>query len=146
MAALTLVALACAPAAHAALGHAAESVQADRLHMSAKLASTSAATYTVHSLTLANNGVVKEFAGADGVVFAVAWRGPGRPDLRQLLGDHFATLQADTAVAGGRRLRMPVAVNHSDFVVHSSGHPGAFWGQAYLPASIPAGVTAADLH
>lgn len=135
-----------ASTARAALGHAVESVQADRLHLSAKLASTTASTYTVNSLTLSNGGVVKEFTGTDGMVFAVSWRGPGRPDLRQLLGEHFASVQAANAVVGGRRLRMPISVNSTDFVVHSGGHPGAFWGLAYLPNLSPAGVSAADLH
>jgi hypothetical protein len=134
-----------ATGAHAALGHAVATVQEDRLHMSAALASTATPAYTMHTLTLVNGGEVKEFS-AGGVIFAVSWRGPGRPDLRQLLGEHFATLQADNARAGGRRLRMPMAVNRSDLIVHGGGHPGAFWGLAYLPGATPAGVSAADLH
>ncbi len=142
--ALTSV-MALAPAAYAALGHAADTVQTDRVHMSARLASAASSTYTTHVLTLTNGGTVKEFSAGD-VVFAVAWRGPGRPDLRQLLGEHFDTLQAADAAVGGHPLRLPVAVERTDLVVHSAGHPGAFWGLAYLPARIPVGVSAADLH
>ena len=32
---------------------------------------------------------IREFAGADGIVFAVAWQGASLPDMRQLLGDYF---------------------------------------------------------
>jgi hypothetical protein len=134
-----------AATAHAALGHAAATVQDDRLHMAAALASVTSPAYTTHTLTLINGGEVKEFSAA-GVIFAVSWRGPGRPDLRQLLGERFATLQADNATSGGRRLRMPMVVERSDFIVHGGGHPGAFWGLAYLPGATPAGVSAADLH
>ena len=83
-------------------------------------------------MTLANGGLVREFTRADGTVFAVTWRGPGRPDLRQLLGDHFQTLQADN-VRNGPRTRRPLSVNRSDFIVRTGGHSGAFWGVAFLP-------------
>lgn len=142
---LTAALLGAAPAAQAALGHAPESVQTDRIHMSARMATTTASAYTAQTLTLANDGTVKEFS-TGGVVFAVAWRGPARPDLKQLLGEHFDTLQAETAVVGAHRLRAPILVNRTDLVVHSAGHPGAFRGFAYLPAQIPAGVSAADLQ
>jgi hypothetical protein len=140
-----LAAASLATTAHAALGHAAATVQDDRLHMSAALASAASPVYTTHTLTLINGGEVKEFSSA-GVIFAVSWRGPGRPDLRQLLGERFAILQADNATSGGRRLRMPLAVERSDFIVRGGGHPGAFWGLAYLPGLTPGGVSAADLH
>ena len=143
---LAFVALmAASPAAHAALGHAVDSVQTDRLHMSARMATSAAAAYTAQTLTLDNGGTVKELS-AGGVVFAVAWRGPSRPDLKQLLGEHFDTLQAATAIVGAHRLRAPILVDRTDLVVHSAGHSGAFRGFAYLPALIPTGVSAADLQ
>ncbi len=143
--ALTAAVLASAPAAHAALGHAVASVQTDRIHMSARMATSAASAYTSQTLTLPNGGTVTELS-AGGVVFAVAWRAPSRPDLRQLLGERFDTLQAETAAAGAHRLRAPIAVDRTDLVVHSAGHPGAFRGFAYLPALTPTGVTAGDLQ
>jgi hypothetical protein len=136
--------LAAAGPANAALGRAYSSVDTDRLTLRATVASTFAGAYTVHSLTLPNHGVVKEFTRADGLVFAVVWQAPGRPDLRQLLGDNFATLQADN-VRTGRRVRRPIAVNRSTLVVQSGGHSGAFWGAALLPQLQPAGFSASDL-
>jgi len=130
-----------APAANASLGGARDSVEADRAHLSAKLASTSAASQTVHALTLVNGGVIKEFARSDGVVFAVSWHGPSRPDLRQLLGARFDTVQADNVMAGGRRTRRPLMVRRSDFVLMGVGHPGGFHGFAYLPGEAPAGFS-----
>lgn len=138
--------LAFAAPAHAALGGTYDSVQADRAHMAARLSSTAAATHTVHTLTLPNGGATREYARSDGVVFAVTWRGPGRPDLRQLLGVHFDTFQSDNALRGGRRARRPLSVNRTDLIVHSGGHSGAFWGVAYLPKMAPAGFSANDLQ
>jgi hypothetical protein len=131
--------------AHASLGRAYASVDTDRVMLRAAVNSVSAGAYTVHSLTLANNGVVKEFTRPDGTVFAVVWRAPGRPDLRQLLGDNFATVQADNAPSGGRRMHRPISVNRSDLVLQSGGHPGAFWGVAMMPRLQPAGFSASDL-
>ena len=111
-------ALACAALigpAHASLGQRLESVEADRAKMGARISAASPSpAYAVHTLTLPDGSVVHEFVGQSGVVFGVAWRGHGRPDLRQLLGEHFAAMQADTAVRAGRRLRIPLAVNRTD--------------------------------
>ncbi len=137
--------LAAAPAAHATLGGARDGVDRDQASLAASLSSTAATTHTVHALTLANGVVAREFIGASGVVFAVTWHGPARPDLRQLLGSYFNTLQADNAPRAGRRTRAPLAVNRSDFVVESGGHSGAFWGVAFLPKMAPAGFSASAL-
>jgi hypothetical protein len=120
-------------------------VEADRAHMAASRASRAAGTYAVDVMTLANGGTVKEFSRPDGMVFAVAWMGPGRPDLRQLLGSHFSTVQTDN-LRRGPRTRRPLTVNRTDFVVRSGGHSGAFWGVAILPGATPAGFSAADMR
>ena len=132
--------------AWAALGQRLDSVRADRDHLSAVMRSQARGAQTVHTLSLGNGGVVQEYENAEGVVFAVSWRAPGRPDLRQLLGDHFATMQADTVRADGRRVRAPLRVGRTDLVVRTSGHPGAFRGLAYLPQLVPAGFTGQDLR
>ena len=131
--------------AHAALGGPFSSVEADRAHLAASLSSRSAATYQVHTLTLRHN-LVREYTGANGAVFAISWRGVARPDLRQLLGGYFATFQSDNARQGGRRMRRPLGVDRSDFVVRTGGHSGAFWGVAILPQAAPAGFAASDLQ
>jgi hypothetical protein len=131
--------------AYAFLGGAYSSVSADRAHLAARLQTSAAATHTLHTLTLANGGMVHEFSRSDGTVFAVTWRAPGRPDLRQLLGEHFTTVQADNANRKGRLRRMPLMVNRSNFVMLTGGHPGAFWGVAFLPQSAPAGFSPSEL-
>lgn len=142
-----------APAA-AELGGSRATIDGDRAHLAASLHSANAPTHILHTLTMSNGSVVREFANPDGVVFAVAWRGPGRPDLRQLLGGAFDTFQAtvagpdanttvanDGAVVHHGRFRRALVVEQRGLVVHSAGHPGAFFGYAYLPQQIPAGFT-----
>lgn len=139
-----IAAIAATPAG-AALGGTYASVEADRVHLSARMTSTSTAGYAAHMLTAPNGGTVREFVRPDGTIFAVSWRGPARPDLRQLLGGRFEVFR--TASAGHRgRTRMPIAVREGDMVVRSAGHPGLFWGEAYLPGAVPAGFSADDLR
>ena len=145
LSATCLLGLTVAAPAHAALGGAFSSVEADRAHFAAKLSSRSAATYQVHTLTLSND-MVREYTAANGTVFAVSWRGVARPDLHQLLGGYFDTFQSDNALRGGRRARRPMGVSRSDFVVRTGGHSGAFWGVAVLPQAAPAGFSASDLQ
>lgn len=89
---------------------------------------------------------MREFTRADGKVFAVAWEGPARPDLRQALGPYFDVLNAANPprVRGGRHI--PLTVNQADLVVRSGGHSGAFHGVAYVPGMVPTGVALAALR
>ena len=144
---LMLAATAClamAAPTRAALGGAYDSVQADRVHFAARLSSSGSGAFTIHTLNL-NNGLVREYTRSDGTVFAVTWQGPGRPDLRQLLGGYFTTFQSDNALPRGRRARRPFSVNRSDFVVRTGGHSGAFFGAALLPRVAPAGFSVSEL-
>lgn len=130
----------------ATLGGVSSSIEIDRAHLAARSNTVVNAAYTVHIMTLPNGGTVKEFERSDGVVFAIAWRGPSRPDLRQLLGSRFPVLQSDVVVNSGRRLRAPLADARSDFVLRSAGHSGAFVGSAYLPQMAPADFSVSDLQ
>ncbi len=150
---LCSAAIAATPAM-AELGGSPRTIEADRSHLAASMHATGAATHRLQTLTTANGSVVREFTNSDGVVFAVAWRGPGRPDLRQLLGGAFDTFQAqvtapdadlapaaDGTLVHHGRLRRALVVERSDLVAHSAGRPGAFFGFAYLPQQIPAGFS-----
>src|ERR1039458_677209 len=70
----------------ATLGGTVDTVQGDVLDMHATRRVAMHAGYVVHELTLASGTVVREFVGPSGVVFGVAWQGPIKPDLNQLLG------------------------------------------------------------
>lgn len=124
-------------AAHATLGQNVSTVNGDqaRLRAVAHTATTQSA-YLVHRMTLPSGTVVREYVGANGIVFGVAWEGPTLPDLKAMLGNAFDVYLAATATRGGS----PLAVSNNDLVVYSAGHLRAFVGHAYLPQAVPAGV------
>jgi len=93
--------------------------------------------YTDVRRTLKSGTVVHEYVDASGAVFALAWSGPFKPDLKRLLGRHFHRLEQGAGQRGADHTRLDV--KESDFVVQSSGHMGAFEGRAWLPARLPAG-------
>jgi hypothetical protein len=130
----------------AGLGGSLPSVEADRSRMGARIATTSMGAYTQHALTRPNGGSVHELTNANGQVFAVTWSGPGKPDLRALLGEHFASLQA--ASGAGRAmhsLRRPPQVDQSDLKILTEGHMGWFRGVAFIPSLAPAGFSPSSL-
>ncbi|MCS3804857.1 hypothetical protein HNO92_001243 [Chromobacterium alkanivorans] len=97
------------------------------------------ALYSVAQSRDETGRVIREFARqADGVVFAVAWQGPALPDMRRLLGDYFSSYVSSQQSnrAGLNRLegRGP------GLTVISAGRARAFFGLAYVPALVPAGL------
>ncbi|MDP3652112.1 MAG: DUF2844 domain-containing protein [Rhodoferax sp.] len=102
--------------------------------------------YTRHEVQLDTGTTVWEFATPAGVVFAVQWRGPVLPDLSRLLGDYFKTFHQETEQARvlGRH-RSPVNIERSDLVIRSNGRMRNFFGHAYAPDLVPAGVVVSDV-
>jgi hypothetical protein len=143
--AAAVICLLAALPAQASLGGGRDSIEKDGRYLAARMGAVAAPNHTVHLLTLPNGEVIREFARGDGVVFAVTWRGPARPDLRQLLGPRFDNVQADNILPGGRRSRRPIAVRRPDFRLSSGGHSGAFWGTAFLPGLVPPGFSFKNL-
>ncbi len=108
---------------------------------------TTVAPYTVTETTFATGTKVREYVSAAGSVFGIAWSGPTMPNLSVLLGAYFTQFDsARVALRADHPGRGPLNLELPDLVVHSGGHMGAFSGQAYLPQSLPAGVTAADIQ
>jgi len=115
--------------------------------MQGVLRSTEAAAYTVHEINAPTGIIVREYVSASGKVFGVAWQGPWPPDMRQVLANYFDTYrQASQAQANSHPGRRPVVIDQPDLVVQSGGHMRSFIGRAYVPALLPAGVTAETIQ
>lgn len=144
---LVATSLFAAAAARAELGGSASSVPTDGARMNARTASVAMGNYTRHDLTRANDGMVREFTNASGQVFAVTWSGPGKPDLRALLGPYFTTFQANSGATGRvlHSLRRPPQVNEPDLQIQTGGHMGWFHGVAFIPSLAPADFAPGDL-
>lgn len=111
--------------------------------MGARMSSVAMGGFTRHELTRTNGGMARELTNAEGRVFAVTWSGPGKPDLRTMLGPYFKDLQAKDTFSGRRMhsLRSPAQVSRSDLQIQTSGHMGWFHGVAFLPSAAPAGFS-----
>jgi Protein of unknown function (DUF2844) len=145
LAAVVLLAAATPRIASATLGEPETTVQTDvaKAHASIK-SSQDREGYRVHEIELPSGTVMREFVAPSGKVFAVAWQGPTRPDLRQALGQYF-----DSYVSAPRSKfadRRHVQIQQGDLIVQSSGHMRALTGRAYLVSAIPSGVNLGDLH
>jgi Protein of unknown function (DUF2844) len=148
-AALCLLAATLAPdIASATLGEDSSTVEQDTTHLRAQrsvAAPTAASTaYSVHELQLPGGTQVHEYLTSANRVFAVTWKGPSVPDLQQLLGSFFPRYTAAAHAVG--RSRRGVGIEESDLVIRTGGHPRAFFGIAYLPTQMPAGMRAEQLR
>jgi Protein of unknown function (DUF2844) len=132
-----------APTARAALGDRVESVAPDAMQFRAQARVSAGPAFTVHELHTPTGTVIREFVAASGQVFAVSWRGPFKPDLRSLLGNHYLRYASAPRTAGSTRNRL--LIDQPDLVVHSGGHMRYYSGLAYLPQQLPAGVTGEQL-
>lgn len=120
----------------AGLGGAASSVDADRASLKGMVRVTSAPTFVVHEITTVNGLQVREYRSPGGKVFAVSWRGPRIPDLRQLLGSFYGEF-AQAAASTPRYDHHHLSVTTSNVVVQSSGHTRSFFGRAWVPTLLP---------
>jgi hypothetical protein len=81
---------------------------------------------------------VKEFADASGKVFAVCWR--GSPDLRLLLGTHFASYRETLRAQRPRSLHF-VRIVTPELIATHMVYGRLSQGQAVLVKRLPKGVT-----
>jgi hypothetical protein len=138
-----------ASSAHAALGESESSVGPDAATMKMQLrpASAPSARYRLYAMhDAARNTHVREYARSDdGKVFAVAWEGPVRPDLRQILGTQYferyvSAAQGMVRVRGARNIEGP------GFALRMSGHMRHLAGVAWIPALVPQGVDPSEIR
>lgn len=132
--------------ANAGLGEARDSVQRDHLALGGStLTVTSRDAYDIHETTTADGARVRQYVSRAGTVFAVGWSGRTQLDLKTLLASHY-----DEYVVAAR---VPHGANHHVFTATTPGmvisvvkHPRGFTGTAYIPAAVPAGVSAGELR
>ena len=145
LAAVVLAAALTPRMATATLGEPEITVQNDMVRARASIKSSQDRTgYRVHEITLPSGTSLREFVAPSGMVFAVTWQGPIRPDLRQALGQYFEPfVSAPRAKFADRR---HLQIQQGDLVVQMSGHMRALFGRAYLLSAIPSGVNVGDLQ
>lgn len=130
----------------ASLGGDESSIQSDHEKMKGVVkGQMSTSNYTVHEFQLESGTTVKEFINNAGQVFAIRWNGPSIPNLQQLYGNYHKELNKGNKSAN-RGHHSHQAVNASDVVIQTSGHMRAFYGVAYLPTQLPAGVSIDELQ
>ena len=130
----------------ATLGQPADSVESDRIALSAVRGGTTMQNgYTVQEINYGGTAV-REYVSSSGIVFAVAWNGIRHPDLTALLGSYTdqyrKTLQQTPRQPGVRHL----SVRTDGVVVEKWGHVRDLRGRAYAPGLIPPGVTTDEIN
>ncbi len=131
----------------ASLGRDATSVREDLAKMQGTLRTSSGNSFTLHEIQTSAGVAVKEYASPVGRVFAVTWKGPFHPDLRQLLGPYYdeyvQAVRTQRAQRGGHG---PISIEHAGLVIQVSGHLRSFVGRAYVPQQLPPGMHVEDIR
>jgi hypothetical protein len=139
--------LAMAMPAFASLGGSVNSVERDRAQMNARESVAHAVGYDIDEVRAPYGTVVDEYVSQGGAVFAVTWHGQFPPQMEQILGRYFQeysdALQAQQPQGYGHR---PLNIQEPGLVVQTFGHMGAYYGRAYLPDMLPAGVRADQIR
>jgi hypothetical protein len=101
--------------AYATLGEPEASVQADVAQLNGSIQVTDRSGYRLHEIQLSSGTLVREFVGPDAKVFAIAWKGPTIPNLRQTLGSYFDNYV--TAAKANHLGHTRLQIQQSDLVV-----------------------------
>lgn len=137
--------------AWARLGEGPGSVEKDRKalkveQVAKRVAHAKAAAGGSQVIEIAVNGTtIRQFVGADNIIFAVSWRGYNHPDLSTLLGNYHVEYAARLASEpkGRQFQRRPIAT--SEITVIRGGHQFDLRGVAYINGKLPEGMREADL-
>jgi hypothetical protein len=130
--------------AGATLGEPLPSVQADAQRLGGQHKQAAALQGAVHTLTLADGSVIRQYTNHAGIVYAVSWNARSKPRLDQLLGAHFASYSAAARQAAQQRpgVQHSAQLRSGDLVVNANAHLNAHVGQAYLKSLLPSSDTA----
>ena len=129
--------------ARAELGGAPIPMQTDARMLQGAAVVEHGAGFDRHEVTQADGSMVREYVSPRGTVFAVAWSGRTTPDLKALLGTHYATYAAEAAKQ--RPSHHVLTVTTPDLVVTVVRYQHTGSGSASLPAEVPAGVVVGEL-
>jgi hypothetical protein len=141
------VVLALSLSATAELGGTTAGVQADQQRLNATRSVTQTAAYAVHEIHTPNNSVIREFVAPGGKVFAVSYRGQFVGESNALLGSYSPQIAlAMKTVHNGKHRGGPVNIKVQGVVYHATGHLRSYIVRAYVPASVPQGVTVEELR
>jgi Protein of unknown function (DUF2844) len=90
---------------------------------------------------------VRQYVSSSGQVYAVSWDGSAMPDVAALLGTSFDRYrqEASSALPNANGLHSS-RVSSSELMVETAVRLRDFSGRAWLPSSLPTGVTAADIE
>jgi hypothetical protein len=131
----------------AVLGGDSASVEADRMSMKGQVRpATSASGYEVREITLPGGTHVREYLSSAGKVFALSWRGPFLPDLRQMLGAYYSRYAEGVKAAPRPANHRHLKVEEPNLVVESNGRMRAFYGRAWDPSLLPPNFSADEIH
>jgi hypothetical protein len=100
----------------------------------------------LRTLTDAGNTTIKEYATNTGQIIAYTWQGPTMPDLRALLGKYADSYRTGAAASAPDGNLHASRVARPDVIVESGGPMRGYVGRAWLPATLPPGVTAGDFR
>lgn len=132
--------------AGATLGEPAATIERDSNALKAtRRPAVSQGKYSKQELVSGANSV-REFVGADGTVFAVAWNGLVHPDLRVLLGSYDLEYRSALCKEPRKRGKRQLQVRSERLVVETWGHMRNLQGRAYLPGMIPEGVSLDEIR
>jgi hypothetical protein len=125
------------PSARAALGDDAAAVTVDQTRLQAHLRIVRHDGYTIHELAAPSGVTIRNFVGDTGKIFAVAWSGGWRPNLRDIMGSHYDRFIA--AKRGQRVARGVARIELPGMLVLMGGPQRASFGHAILTDLAPAG-------
>jgi hypothetical protein len=131
------------PGARAALGDDASAIAKDGARMQARIQIVRQPSYEIHELAAPTGITLRHFVGNTGKIFAVSWSGGWRPNLRDIMGEHYDRFVAHTR--GQRRARGVAHIELPGMVVVMGGHQRAFFGCVYLTDLLPAGLAPEDI-
>jgi hypothetical protein len=130
----------------AALGGDAASVERDRASLRGTIRLSASGAYTVQEIGTSSGLVVQEYVAPGGKVFAVSWRGPGIPDLQQVLGDYYGQFAQARAAMAPHYDHHHLVVRTAALVVQSRGRTRDYFGRAWAPALLPPSFSLNDLQ